>query len=248
MNPPRSGRLVAVEGPSAVGKTTVTRRIAETSDWTLLGEASLRLRPRLGLRFGSPAELRRIEERLIAEERRRSETARQLTERGVDVLLDTAFFGPATYTAAVARLDPTYAPVAARIVGSVAQDVRTDRLRVPDRVVYLSASDRVLQARAAASRSVHPSRLAERHRMVGPIERGFWTAVASESRGAVRTLSALGSPASAASRLVRELARPAPPLPKRLVLRHLEELRRSAETPVAEIVKNRARSRRPPRR
>ncbi|MCI4318015.1 MAG: hypothetical protein L3J96_05695 [Thermoplasmata archaeon] len=220
------GRVVALEGPSAVGKTTVSRLLADRSDWTVLGEASVRLRPRPTLRFASPSGLFRIERRLLGEERRRCDTARQLSDRGLDVLLDTAPFGPATYSLAVARLDPAFGPTASRIAAQVVEEVRNGRLLVPHRVVYLSAPDSALRTRAEADRQRHPPRLAARHRAVGQIERKFWTSLAKASDGAVGFLSASGAPSGVASRLLTRLAKRGSALDERVVLGTLRDFER----------------------
>jgi hypothetical protein len=217
------GRVVALEGPSAVGKTTVSRLIGDQSDWTVLGEASVRLRPRPTLRFASPSDLFRIERRLLGEERRRSDTARQLSDRGLDVLLDTAPFGPATYSLAVARLDPAFGPTASRIAEHVVENVRVGRLLVPDRVVCLSAPDSALRTRAGSDRQRHPLRLAARHREVGRIERRFWTSLAKVSDGAVGFISASGAPLGVTSRLLARVAKRGPALGERVVLRTLRD-------------------------
>jgi hypothetical protein len=242
------GRVVALEGPSAVGKTTVSRLVGDRSDWTVLGEASVRLRPRPTLRFTSPAELLRIEHRLLGEERRRSDTAGRLRASGLDVLLDTAPFGPATYSLAVARLDPTYAPTASRITNLLLEDIGRDRLLVPDRIVCLKASEPELRKRADTDSVRHPPRLAQRHREVGRIERTFWSALAEASNGSVGFLPCTGSPSGVAVRLLSRLAKPAPALPGRVLLDTLRKFETYCLGSGAEIVKNRARSRRPPRR
>jgi hypothetical protein len=242
------GRVVALDGPSAVGKTTVSRLVGDRSEWTVLGEASVRLRPRPTLRFASPSELLRIERRLLGEERRRCDTAQRLRASGLDVLLDTAPFGPATYSLAIARLDATYGPTASRITDLVVEEVRSGHLLVPDRIVCLSATESQLRTRAKADRPRHPPRLAERHREAGRIERRFWTALARASDGSVGFLSTAGAPSSLASRLLSRMAKPAPALGERVLLDTLRKFEKDCLDGSTEIVKNRARSRRPPRR
>lgn len=239
---------MAVEGPSAVGKTTVTRLIADRTDWTVLGEASLRIDPRLNLRVASPSDLLRIERRLLIEERRRCRSADRLRAQGVDVLLDTAPFGPATYAMGMAQRKPVYISAGGAIVDQVLRDLESQRLTVPDRVVYLTAPEAILRRRAEASVVDHPLEFADRHREVARFERGFWEEVAERSHGSVVLLHSKGPPSRDATVLLSRLAKPAPRLSARLLRSRLREARQKWRGLGTEIVKNRARSRRPPRR
>ncbi|MCI4325002.1 MAG: AAA family ATPase [Thermoplasmata archaeon] len=242
------GRVVALEGPSAVGKTTVSRLLADRADWTVIGEAAVRLDPPPSLRVVAPADLLRIERRLLREERRRCRTAERLRRKGVDVLLDTGPVGAATYALGMAAGDGRYASAARAIVTEVVRDLETGRLTVPDRVLYLTASDATLRSRANLSRAEHPAELAPRHWQVGRFERAFWEGIAERSGGSVALLPSRGSPSTGAERLRTALARPAPRLARRLLVARLREAARRRPSAGTEIVKNRARSRRPPRR
>ena len=75
--PPRP-RLVAVDGPSASGKSTVVARLARTQDWVPLAEAYDRTTPPIDLHFSSLPELARIERTLLEEEANRWTVARAL--------------------------------------------------------------------------------------------------------------------------------------------------------------------------
>jgi hypothetical protein len=242
------GRLVALEGPSAVGKTTVSRLIADLADWTVIGEAAIRLEPPPSLEVPTPKDLVRVERRLLREERRRCQTVERLRREGIDVLLDTGPFGPATYSIGMAAEEARYGPAAAAIVHEVLDDLDAGRLTVPDRVVYLTASDATLRSRARGSRADHPAELAPRHRQVGRLERAFWEGLAPRSNGAVLILRSRGPPAADAKRLLARVDTPAPSLAARLLRSRLRDAARGLPTASTEIVKNRARSRRPPRR
>jgi hypothetical protein len=242
------GRIVALEGPSAVGKTTISRLLASRSDWVVLGEASVRLRPRPSLRFVDPTELVRLERRLLVEERRRCRAAERLRRDGIDVLLDTAPVGPATYSLGLAKLDPAYNGAAAEIAELVIEDLRTGRLAAPQQVLYISASDRTLRRRAASSRADHPEGLAARHRAVGRFERAFWSSVARGSGGSVLLVPTRGPASADAARLLREISRPTLGRRPGFLESRLRKALRVAVEGGTEIVKNRARSRRPPRR
>jgi hypothetical protein len=213
-----------------------------------LPEASTLLRPPPRLEFGSPAELARIERRLLDAERRRSRAAERLRSDGVDVLLDTAPVGPATYSLGVARLRPEYATVAVRVLDSVLSDVRSGRLAVPDEVLYLEASPGVLRRRAARARATHPTELVARHWRVGATERAFWLALARSHPRSVRIVRAAGAPARTV-REMRESVRTRPPrLPRAAVVGAIRDARRELVGLGIVIVKKGASSRRPPRR
>jgi len=242
------GRLVALVGPSAVGKTTVGRAVAAAAGFVFLPEPAAAGDPLPSLEFGTPAQLAAIEARLMAVERRRSRAAERLRADGVDVLLDTAPVGPATYSLGVARLHPEYRPVAERIVAAVRHDLESGRISAPDRVLHLDASPATLRRRAAGVPSTHPADLLARHWAVARYEREFWGVLASERPDAVRMIS-LGAPMpSAARRVAKALVRPGRPLGVGALLGALQTAGRVPPVPRKVTVKNRASSRRPPRR
>jgi len=167
----RRGRLVAVEGGSASGKTTLVAHAAPTQGWRALPEALDRLDPAPSLEFASPRELARLEATLLAEEARRYREARQLCANGVTVLADTGFLGPITYTFGLVRLGLAPASVATSLMTSARSMVRSGKLGIPDLTIYLrtTARERVDRARMSASR--HPAGLFARHEAVGRFER-----------------------------------------------------------------------------
>jgi hypothetical protein len=240
--------LVAIEGPSAAGKTTVARRLAVVGDWTVLLEAFAGAPPRPSLRFGSPASLLAIERRLMRAERRRSQEAQRLRKPRRGVLLDTAPFGPATYTAGVARLDRRYGRVARTVIDRVVRDIEEGRILVPQRIVYLDAPETVRRSRSRLAPATHPGLLAARHRTVGRFERTFWASMARQAPRSVQFIRAGDSAAAIAGRVARALARPAPVLRRASVLTALRALRTGLEPPRNGTVKKGTSSRRPPRR
>jgi AAA domain-containing protein len=242
------GRLVALEGVSAVGKSTVARALAERHGWVVVEEAYRRLRPRPSLRFADPADLELLERRLLSEERRRLRFAERLRARGANVLLDTGPLGPATYPSGIARLDPRYQTVAVRLTEAVGRSIRSGRLGLPDRIVVLSADASTLTKRGAAAASTHPRRLLRRHLAVGSWEGRFYRTLARLAPGAVVTVRATGTTADVADRVARRLRLPVPPLRRADVVCALVLEGPGANLRTRAIVKNRARSRRLPRR
>jgi thymidylate kinase len=240
----RRGRLVALEGPSGIGKSTVAERLAVRYGWTVVREAYQTLRPRPSLRFRTPRALAAIERRLLGAERRRMRRARDLQDGGTDVLLDTTPFGPATYPSGYAQLDPRYAPVAARLVAAVAEDVRTGRLVIPEQIVYLSASSLLAKQRAAGAARTHPPDLRQRHADVARWERRFYGRLVRSSGGAVIRVEAQGPPDRVAHSIALRLRRELPRLRGIDVARALAVDGSALLAPTPATVKNRARSRR----
>jgi len=173
----RRGRLIALEGGSASGKTTLMRVAARTFGWRPLPEAFDRLDPAPSLEFDSPRELLRLEGSLIAEEVRRYEEARRLCERGITVIADTGFLGPLTYTFGLIELGQAPASTGRSLARSVRSLLRRGTLGVPDLTVYLhtTAAERRRRAQSGARR--HSSALFPRHEAVGAIERTYFEEV-----------------------------------------------------------------------
>jgi len=167
----RRGRLVAVEGGSASGKTTLVAQAARTHDWRALPEAFDRLDPAPSLEFASAHELARLEATLLAEEARRYREARRLCASGVTVLADTGFLGPLTYTFGLVKLGLAPVSVATSLTTRARSMVRAGRLGIPDLTVYLRTTSRERVDRARASTSRHPPGLFARHEAVGRFER-----------------------------------------------------------------------------
>lgn len=208
-----SGTLVAIEGPSASGKTTLVRTAARRFGWVVLPEAFDRLAPAPSLEFDSPEDLLLLEETLLSEEARRYAEARQRCAVGRTVLADTGFLGPVTYTRGLVELGRSPPSVARSLDRSARALLRNGGLGIPDLTVYLVTSERERVRRAERARTDHPRGLFERHEAVGALERRlFETRFPRALPSRFRTLSAESSPATLAAAL-RRLVAAAPPVP-----------------------------------
>jgi thymidylate kinase len=163
--------VIAIEGASGAGKSSVAGELARRVDAVLIHEAFDRLGRRRSLRFRDRSGLAEIERALLAEEGRRWADAAAHRRAGRSVVLDTGTTGPLTYSWGVregidARWD---------VVSDVLRQTR--RLRsvqgwgLPDLTFYLDVSEEVADARSARSPADHPAPLRERHRRVGRFER-----------------------------------------------------------------------------
>jgi len=164
------GRLVAVEGGSGAGKTTLVRTASRTLDWDPLAEAFDRLDPAPSLDFASPTELLRIEATLLAEEARRYRWARRRVASGRTVLADTGFLGPVSYTAGLIALGRVPAAIGRSVRESARSAIDRGSLGIPDLTVYLKTTAVERSRRAAADRVHHPSSLGPRHEAVSRVE------------------------------------------------------------------------------
>ncbi|HZY92934.1 MAG TPA: AAA family ATPase [Thermoplasmata archaeon] len=206
----RLGRIVAVEGPSSVGKTTLVRQFARDPEFLTIPEAHARLRPRPSLRPSSPAGLLRLERRLLAEEGRRYREAHAGAREGRSVILDTGFFGPITYSEGLARIPPRW-DIRGALSTTLLRDWTRGRRRLPDVTIYLDAPTRRLRARALRDPRGHPRELLLRHLAVARLERKWWRAAAERlDPGRIVFLRGDRSPAQLARRL-RVLLAQAPP-------------------------------------
>ncbi len=169
------GRLIAVEGRSAAGKTTLVRLASRTLGWMPLAEAYDRLDPPPPLEVGSPRELLLLEEQLLAEEVRRYAEARRACARGRTVLADTGFLGPVTYTRGLAALGRAPVSVVRATERKASGLFRQQVLGIPDLSVYLETTVRERTRRARGDWPHRPAGLVERHEAVGEIERPFFT-------------------------------------------------------------------------
>ncbi|HXY47532.1 MAG TPA: AAA family ATPase [Thermoplasmata archaeon] len=196
------GRIIAIEGPSGAGKTTVVRAAARRLGWVPLPEAFDRLVRRPNLAFRTDRELLRIERALLREERRRYREALRLRRNGRIVIADTGFLGPLTYTAGLAALGETSPSVLSSLLKVAAPKRGTESWGVPDLIVYLNVSARARRRRAAGDPRRHPIGLDRRHEDVGRVEREFYRDLAARSPSrAIRFLHANRAPAILADRL-----------------------------------------------
>jgi hypothetical protein len=208
------GRVVAVEGPSAAGKSRVVRDVAPRIAAAPLAEAYDRLTPTVPLTWRTPAELYRLEHRLLREEARRYREARELADVGGLVLADTAFLGPLTYPWALARLGVAPRSVVLRLVEEARALARHGRWGLPDGFVYLRTPVVERRRRAAHDPHGHPAALQERHQRVGEEELRFYRTVIAPSFGRrFRFVSGEGAPPRVAVR-VRRAVRTLPTRPR----------------------------------
>ena len=236
------GSLIAIEGPSGAGKTTLVLELARVTGGLSIPEAYDRLGRRPSLAPRSRSALLKLEVQLLREERRRMADARSLARQGSTVYLDTGFLGPVTYADGLARIDPRW-DVRAPLGRAFSRLMRPRAGVLPDRTVILEAPERTLRRRATLDPSGHPARLAGRHRRVARRERELWNALARRLLpGRVLFVSAQGAPATVAARILRRLARdrlPPPTSSERAAV--FEEVEARARA----IVKRRGPSRRP---
>ena len=252
----RLGCIVAVEGPSGAGKTTVVRAAARAFGWHPLPEAFDRIDPPPSLRFRTPAELLSLERTLLAEEGRRYREAVEGRRRGRTVVADTGFLGPLTYTAGLVELGDAAPRVLEALRSLVEGRERPLRVGLPDGIVYLDVPGRVRRWRTARDPRGHSPEFRERHEAVGRLERRFYRRLARGAlSGRVRFVSGTGAPETVASRVRAafhslEMRGGAPPdLEGALALLGGGEGRRPTHRrrPSAATVMKPARSCRPPR-
>lgn len=196
------GIVIAVEGASAAGKSSVVRAARAAYGWSALSEAFDRLDPRPSLEFASSRELLATERRLLREEGRRAGEANRGRARGDVVVADTGFWGPLTYAAGLVALGRAERSVLVALGKEASAPGALPC--VPDLVVYLDASAAARHERARRDRAAHPAVLEPRHAAVGAFERSFFVrTVPSVLPGAVRRIRALGPPEGLAARLRR---------------------------------------------
>lgn len=169
-----SGRVVAVEGASASGKTTAVGTAARRSGWTVVTEAYHRIDPRPSLEFRSSDELVDLERRLLEEDARRYSEARGLADGGATVLADTGFLGPLTYTSALVATGAAPPAALASVVGLARMLQARGAWDLADVYLYLDTPSSIRSARARADPSGHPADLTARHARIGDVEHRFY--------------------------------------------------------------------------
>ena len=196
------GRLIALEGPSGVGKSTTALRVAPHLGWYPLAEAFARLRPPPSLAFRTGPGLVTLEERLLAEEGRRYGEAIGRSRRGQRVLADTGFLGPLTYAAGLVAGGWTQPAVLDRVRRTFDRRWAEGKIGWPDAVLYLDLPGPALALRAARDTEGHPKALALRHRSVARFERAFYLHDLERCwPGRVIRIPAAGSPLAVARRV-----------------------------------------------
>lgn len=210
----RRGRMIAVEGPSGVGKSTTSRALARALGAPRIAEAIDRLAPPPSLVFRGAEALSDLEVTLLQEERRRFRDAETIGRTGIPVVLDTGFLGPVSYAAGLVGFDPTLRPALERTAREARRLVRSGRLGLPDVTVYLDLAAGQVARQIAGDLRRHPRALRERHARVAAWERRLWLerfrAIAPDRLLVVRG----GRPLShLLGRLGRRLAGPLPERP-----------------------------------
>lgn len=198
------GRIVAIEGPSAVGKSSVARILAAEAGTRVLLEAFERLRPRPSLEFQSAAELGALELALLEEEARRYREAVRDAARGITVVADTGFLGPISYTAGLVRLGYGPPEVLSSVLARARELAARGAWGVPDLIVYLDAPRPERDRRAQGDAKGHPARLYARHARVARFERTLYrTVVGPTAPARLRFVRATGGPDAVARRIAR---------------------------------------------
>jgi thymidylate kinase len=163
--------IVALDGPSGAGKTTVGRALAALLDARLIPEAYVRLVQRPSLRAADRDELWEIESRLLREEGERWREAAEAGSHGQSIVLDTATLGPLSYSWGLREgVDPAL-DIFPEIVHQARHQLRGGRWGVPDLTIYLDVPEDVALARSAMDPRGHPRDLRARHATVARWER-----------------------------------------------------------------------------
>jgi hypothetical protein len=200
------GFLLALEGASAAGKTTVASAVARTTGATVLPEAYRRLVPAPSLEFRSSEELLGLERTLLAEEVLRYAEASDRIHAGESVIADTGFLGPLTYTFALVRDGRIPSSVLATLVAESRSLGARGELGFADAYVYLDASPGVRAERARSDPAGAPPQVAARHRELGTLERAFYFShFAPLWGGRFRVVGADGTAPEVAAEIVRAL-------------------------------------------
>ncbi|MGD0258059.1 MAG: hypothetical protein ABSB90_09325 [Thermoplasmata archaeon] len=208
-----SGLLVAVDGPSASGKSRAVRAAALRLGADVLPEAYDRLRPRPSLSWDGIPQFLRLEGRLLREDARRFREGRARAAAGATVLADTGFLGPLTYTSGLVGLELVPRSALTDLVRTAHAWEREGRWGWPDAIIYLRTPAAERRRRAENDPRGHPRSLQVRHQQVAEIERRFYRAVVAAAYGdRFRFVAGSGTPDEVADRLVGAVARlPAPP-------------------------------------
>ncbi len=185
--------LLAIEGPSGVGKSLVSRALGERLGAAVLPEAFEGLSPRPSLEFQTVDELRVLELNLLAAEIARYQEADALRAKGSPVILDTGPWGPLTYSWGLRETVDGPWDVVPDVVAEARRHGGLDRFPLPELTVYLDVPESVATGRAASDPSGHPAALRERHRQVARFERLLYQRIFPELLPA-RFLSVSGEP------------------------------------------------------
>jgi len=163
--------VLAVEGVSGAGKSTVAAALAKRLGGHVVTEAYDRLDRGLSLDYDSPEALRRLELALLEEESARfAEAERRRAER-TPVVLDTGYLGPLTYSWGLREIDGASPELVAELVAKARDLLDHSALGLPDLTLYLDVPEALAAVRENQDPKGHPAELRERHRKVGRYER-----------------------------------------------------------------------------
>lgn len=166
--------LVAIEGPSASGKTSVARALAGSLGGVVLDEAFDRLGRAPSLEIASAETLQETERTLLEEDARRYVEARATREAGRAVVLDTGLLGPLAYSYGLRELGLASSDLVTDLARQSERYLEAARFGLPDLTVYLDVSEETAEWRAGLDPDGHPSVLFPRHRHVARVERQLY--------------------------------------------------------------------------
>jgi hypothetical protein len=226
--------MLAIEGVSHVGKSTLARGLAQEWGSPAIAEAYDRLGADRTLDFRSDLELRPIELELAREDLERLRDATTTSYEGPGVILDTDFLGPLSYTRGLVHLGMARPETFRWLLRRYEQDLARQRWRPADYYLYLDATPALLRRRAAVGGRAGLDPVIERHLLVGAQERQFFLGPLQRILGPrLIRLPAVGRIELVKERAVRRLSFPWIPLPDpqataRRILDALSRERKSA--------------------
>jgi thymidylate kinase len=198
------GRVVAVEGPSAAGKTRAVGAVARHLGGAPLAEAYERVSPRPALEWSGPTGLLRLERLLLTEDARRFREARDLAEAEGTVVVDTGFLGTLTYTGGLVRQGAAPRSVLHELVRTARELAHRGEWGLPDGILYLQTPVAERTRRARRDPVGHPSATQPRHQQVAAEESRFYRSVLAPAYGPrFRRVSGTGAAANVVIRLTR---------------------------------------------
>lgn len=202
------GPIVAVEGPSGVGKSTLVAGLGLPGRIEGIEEAyRLTARP-LRLRYHGERELDRIERRLYLLDRARWQRAARRARSGRTVVLDTGPLGTITYTWGLVRLGLADPVTLARAIDRFDADLDRGVMGLPDGVLFLVAPAATRRKRVEADPVGHRVGDRQRFETVGRLEQRLWNRAWGPLLGRRwGRLSAAGTAAEVRAEARRRLAR-----------------------------------------
>jgi AAA domain len=215
--------VVAIEGASGAGKSTVAARVAAATGAHLVAEAYERLAPRPSLRYRNPRELAALEHRLLREETRRYVASRATARSGALVVADTGFVGPLTYTYGLTELGEAPPALLDGLVRAAARSADRGQWGFPDLIVYLTSTARDRGRRMRADPEGHPPETRSRHEAVGRLEYRLYRDRWAPAFGPrLRFVDAAGPPDRVVARVLQVIRRrdphvPPPPRPSAIL-------------------------------